>query len=237
MRSVYSRFLQTLNIDKDTFIISERTLRLEAVLEPGRNNYELQIKENPGSDRPLERKLNQNDGFVISHIGLGITRQDESGAVKKYGNFPIFNNPDPNYFVGAQGGNTEAEGLYCIYNGDLSLKTNNTELIQQFNLLHTLCVPERGYTKLAAPQVADELPQFGPNLESKGFYPYSVNQILNGQDNNTVSVNLGKGSTALIDGAVDGAGAAVNTRNVLVVFLHGYEIAEAAQSGLRWGTF
>ena len=237
MRSVYSRMLQALNINEGDFIITERTLRLEVPYIGGKNSYELAIVENKGSDRPLERKLNRNDGFVLSHLGFGITKQDTSVSPAQYANFPVLTFPDPNFFAGVSGGISEAGCLECSYNGDVSLKVNNTEIIQEFSLLHNRFVPERGYTLLAAPQVANEWPMYGPHMEQRGFYPYSVNAILNGQDNNTLNFQLGAGNTEQIAGLTDKDGGAVNTRNVAVFFLHGYEIAEAAQSGLRWGTF
>ncbi len=238
MRSVHSRMLEALPpLQNGEFIISERTLRLEAELIQGKNTYEIPVVENKGSDRPLERKLNRNDGFVLSHIGFALTKQDTTKTPQEYGNFPLFTNPDPNYFVGLAGGDSEASAIETPYNGDLSLKVNNTEIIQEFAVLHTRYVPERGYTRVAAPQIAAEYPQYGPGMEERGFYPYSISSILNGQDNNIVKINLGAGNTSLIAGGVDESGAALDTRNVIVIFLHGYEIAEAAQAGLRWGTF
>lgn len=237
MRSVYSRMLQALNINEGDFIISERTLRLEVELLPGQNTYNFFVVENKGSDRQLERKLNRNDGFVISHLGYNLTKQNEVAIPAQYANFPLYTYPDPNFFSGAAGGKNEYAALECSYNGELSLKTNNTEIIQQFPLFHTKYIPERGYTLPAAPQINPEHPQYGPSMDCRGLYPYAVNAILNGQDNNVATMTLGSGDLDLIDGAVDNAGAAVDTRNVAVLLLHGFEIAEAAQSGLRWGTF
>lgn len=238
MRAVHSRMMQALpTLQNGDFIITERTLRFETLAEANKNSYDFNMFENKGSDRPLERKLNRNDGFVLSHIGFGLTKQDLSTNPPKYGNFPVFTHPDPNFFSGAAGGNTEVESLESAYSGALTVKVNNTEIIQQFALLHNRLVPERGYTLQGAPQLANEWPQYGPSIEERGFYPYSINVIFNGQDNNVITLEMGQGNTSLIAGGVDDQGAAVNTRNVLVVMLHGYEIAEASQSGLRWGTF
>lgn len=236
MRAVYSRMLEALNISKADFIISEKTLVLEAPLISGKNNYRFNLYEN-NNERPQEKKLNRNDGFVISHIGLGIRKQDETTTPKQYGNFPIFTHPDPNYFVGVTGGINESDSLENLFAGWFSLITNNTEIIQEFPTDLLRYVPERGYTNFAAPQTRAEWPQYGATLEEKGLYPYSVNSIINGQDNNQVSLDLGAGNTSVIAGGVDAAGDAVNTTNVVVVKLHGFEIAEAAQVGLKWGTF
>jgi len=235
MRSVHSRMLEALNIDKGQFIISERTLRAEQVLAANKNTYNFDLKENKSSDRPLERKLNQNDGFVISHLGLAIYKETTSGSPTQY--FPLFTYPDPNYFLGVLGGINESDSAETLYLGDLSLKSNNTEIIQQFNTMHLRYVPERGYIVAAGAQTRDEFPQYGPSIEARGFYPYSVNAILNGQDNNTLSLSVGAGNTTVIGGGVNAAGGAVTTRNVAALLVHGFEIAEAAQSGLRWGTF
>lgn len=236
MRSVYSRMLAALGIDPNQFIISEKTLVLEQPLVSGQNAYRFNFYEN-NNERPLERKLNRNDGFVISHLGMTVRKQNEAVTPKQYGSFPQFTHPDPNYFIGAAGGIFENECLENLFAGYLSLVTNNTEIIQEFPTEFLRFVPERGYTKLAAPQTRDEWPQQGPSLEERGFYPYSVNSIINGQDNNQMVLSVGAGNTSVIAGGVDAAAAALDTTNVVSIKVHGFEIAEASQVGLKWGTF
>lgn len=237
MRSVYSRMFAAIpEMEGQGFIVSEKTLILEQLLQSGVNSYRFNLYEN-NNERPLEKKLNRNDGFVISHLGLSIRKQDATVTPPQYGSFPEFTHPDPNYFIGAVGGIFENECLENLYSGSLSVTTNNTEIIQEFPTYLLRYVPERGFVNFAAPQTRDEWPQYGPSLEERGLYPYAVNAILNGQDNNSVTVEVGAGNTSVIAGGVNAAGAAVNTRNVLIVKLHGFEIAEAAQAGLRWGTF
>lgn len=238
MRSVYSRMMQALGLDPqdNPFIISEKTLILERELVAGQNSYRFNLYEN-NNERPLEKKLNRNDGFVISHLALTIRKQDTSTTPKQYGNFPDFTHPDANYFVGVASSINESDCLENIYAGDLTLTTNNTKIIEELSTEHFRFVPERGYTVAAGSQTRDEWPQYGPSLEEKGFYPYSVNAILNGADNNEVTLNLGAGNYSVIAGGVNAAGASVNTSNVVRVKLHGFEIAEAAQAALKWGTF
>lgn len=227
MRSVYSRMLSALGIEQNDYIITERTLRLEAALDASKSSYTLNIKDSQNG-RPLEQKLNQNDSFVISHIGMAITKQDTVASPAQYANFPLFTHPDPNFFVGASGGDNEWHALECLYNGSMTLNANNTDVVDKFNTFHFRYVPERGYLVAAGSQVNDEYPQYGPTPGARGLYPYAVNVILNGQDNNTVEIAVGDGDKTLIAGGVNNAGASVDTSNVLVVLLHGFEISQYA---------
>ena len=232
-RADYNRVLEKVG---SNFIINQKTLRLEHELNPSINSYRFELSENKGSDRPLEIKLNKNDTFFLTHLALGIVRQDTSTTPKQYANFPIFTYPDSNYFTGDDTSNPEEfRALEALYNGLLSVKTSPTERLRDFATNMFKYVPERGYLVAAGSQTEDEYPQYGANLEEKGFFKLTPNIILNGQENNSFDLTLGSGNTALIDGHVNASNAAVNTRNVVVLQMHGFEVVNGATAASRWG--
>lgn len=232
-RAAYSRVQQIIyeRTGRTDFIINPKLLRIEQVLSAGRNQYTFDLYRNPGSDRPLEEKLNRNDMFFLTGLALGIAKQDETTTPKKYGNFPVFFHPDANYFVGANGAIFENEALECLYNGKLSISTKPVE--RQTDLLTNVFrhVPERGYTKFAAPQTRDEWPQ---NKLSDVMVKMEPIVIIDGKQDNAVKIELGSGNTDLIAGAVNAANAAVNTRNLAVIFMEGFIVVNAAQAADLW---
>jgi len=230
-RADYARLYQTLGIDPKLHLITPQTLRVERALSASSNNYLFDFRENSSSDRPLENKLNQNDMFAMTHIALGITKQNESTTPKQYGNFKTLHTPDPNYFVG-NGGN-EHRGLNTLYNGKITIKTDNVDRLPEFPASILEYIPERGYTKLAAPQTQDEWPQRGPGLHE--FFKLVPQVILNGQQNNSANLTLGQGDIINIAGGINPAGdGIVPETNVVVLLLHGFLISNAADPQLRW---
>lgn len=228
-RAKLMRALDAMQVQLDDYIISEQTLRLEAELKAGRNAYALQMYENPGSDRPQEIKLNRNDAFIVIAAALAITKQDKTNDPPLYGNYPLFTFPDPGFFLGSPAaGLDEHECLETVYNGQLTIKTNNTDRLTGLSTSHFRYVPER--------TMGDGVyPQYGPTLEKRGFFEMEPHIILNGQQNNLVEVEIGAGDTAVIAGGIDGSAQAVDTTNVMVVQLHGFLLSEAAAAATRYG--
>lgn len=226
LRADYSRLLRKLAIGDDKYIITSSVIRVENPLQENQNSYQFDLVENSSSDRPLEEKLNRNDLFAITHIRIGITRQDESVNPAQYGNFKLFTTNDANFFTGTN----EANALANIYNGTLTVKTDNVERLQRLNTNLFEYIPERGYIIANAPQVADEFPMSGPTLEERGYFYMQPQIILSGDQSNILTVNLGTGDTTGI------AGAGPQT-NVLVCELFGYQVNNAVQPSLRVKVF
>lgn len=231
-RADYNRVKKTVG---SNFVINAKALRLEAALDPNKSSYTLDMAENVGADRPLEIKLNRNDAFFITHSALGIVRQNEVASPKQYGNFPLFTYPDPNYFNGDDTVNLlEYQALECLFNGKVTLNTSPTDRLVDFATNQYKYIPERGYMEAGVLNTNEEIPQYGPSLGERGFFKHVPNIIFDGQDNNRVKIDLGAGDKAMIDGHVDSANAAVDTRNVLVFMLFGFVVINGAKSAKMW---
>jgi hypothetical protein len=220
------------NPDVD-FIINQDTLRIEQVLEASKNSYTFDFSENRGADRKMERKLNRNDLFFITHLAVCIAQQDASNG--NYANYVLHTFPDPQIFVGDDSTNLkEYLALETIYGGRLSIKTTPVERLTDFLAHNFRYVPERGVIKKTATQNNDEPAQYGPSLEEKGFFALTPNIIIDGQENNTASLTLGSGDTTLIAGGVDASNDAVDTSNVLVLLAHGFKVVNGAKKVGLW---
>lgn len=228
-----SRWIQDhTNLDPSEYIISESTLRVEQVLAANRNNYTFDLYEGSAStDRPLETKLNRNDLFFVTHLALLIGKMDESTSPKQYANFPLFTHPDPNYFVGAPVGvPKEFQALEAVYNGVITFLTANVERFGPFLTSNLKVIPEAQFQIADGNQVNNEYPQWGPTTAARGFHRVTPNLVVDGQQTNKFVLTLGSGNIAAIEGAVNGANQAVNTRNFLALLLHGFRVVNAGQA-------
>jgi len=231
-RAKLQRALDALQIKMGDYIISDHTLRLEKVLAAGQNSYNFDLYQNPGADRPLENKLNRNDVLIITEIALAITKQDTTTSPPRYGNYPLYHFPDPGFFLGVPAaGLTEAQCLETIYSGKLRLKTNNTDRLPNFLTNDLRYVPERTY------DANDVHAQYGPEIPSRGFYSLEPHVILNGQQNNLSTLEIGAGETTVIAGGIDAAAQALTTSNIVVALIKGFLISEAAEAALRWSPY
>jgi len=231
-RAKLQRLVDTLGVNMNDYVISPHTLRLERRAVAGQNAYSFDFYQNPGADRPQEHKLNRNDVLAITEIALGVTKEDTSTTPPRYGNYPLFTFPDPVFFLGVPTAPalTEAQCLETIYNGKLSLKTNNTDRLPSLLTSHLRYRPQSASTGALHPE-------YGPSLPERGFFPIEPQLILNGQQNNTATLEIGSGETAAIAGGINASNVAVNTRNVIVLLVHGFLISEAAEAALRWQTY
>lgn len=230
-RAKLNRAIEALQIDLKDYIVSEHTLRLEKLLVAGQNAYDFDLYQNPGSDRPLENKLNRNDVLIITELALAITKQDATTTPPRYANYPLYHFPDPAFFLGVPAaGLTEAQCLETVYNGKLAIKTNNTERLPGLLTAHFRYAPNR----TTATTVHAE---YGPEMAGRGFFPTEPHVILNGQQNNSVRLGIGAGETTVIAGGISAAAAALDTRNVCVLLIHGFLVSEAAEAALRWNTY
>lgn len=225
-RALGARVREIVGADK---IVEYTTLQVNQVLSPTNNQYNFDLYKVPGADHPLDIKLDRNDGFFVSHIGLVLAKQDTSTTPPRYANSQEFTHPDPNFFVGLASSWNEWASLYTVYNGLLTLTTGNAERIKDLFTGNFLYNPNRPTLLNGADP--DNLQEFGgSHLSQRGFYELAEMLGLSGQDNNDVKVVLGPGNTAIIDGSVNAAGTAATTRNVLRLKLQGFKVVNGARA-------
>ncbi|MCF8237698.1 MAG: hypothetical protein K9I85_06050 [Saprospiraceae bacterium] len=242
-RAVYGRLQNWFPVnglgESDSFIITESNLRVEQLLESNKNQYQFDLYQGSGStDRPTEIKLNRNDLYFATHVALGIAKYDPSKTPVWYGNFPIFTYPDSNYFVGTGASAAiEYQALETIYQGELTFTTGN---VNRFGPLMTDTLkytPNRPFELGVASSAATTavFPEYGPTMAGRGFHRLTPNLVVDGQQTNVFTLNLGGGDYTNIAGATNAAGSAVNTRNVLVLQLHGFRAVNAAAAAKAAG--
>lgn len=235
-RAVFARlgdwFPANLQAQASNFIITEASLRVEQLLVNNQNTYNFDLYQGTSNtDRPLEIKLNRNDLFFATHIAIGITKYDPSKSPVWYGNYPLWTYPESNYFVGTgSSAAIEYQALETVYEGNLTFQTGNVVRFGPVATSNFKYVPEGRYLLgvASSTNTTAQDPQYGPAKEGRGFQRVTPNLVIDGQQTNIFSLQLGAGDTTNIAGATNAGGTAVNTRNVLVLQVYGFRAVNAA---------
>lgn len=217
------------NENPNDFILQPKQLRVHVLLKNNNTSYQFDLKNGQINNYSLDQLLSENDRFYCYALGFQIFKQNNADGAGQLANTQRFTYPDSSYFVGNDSTNPkEYEALYTIYNGTIDLKTDVLTYITGLTCDRFLLNPERDFQKQAAPQINDAYPQFGGSLPQRGMYYLGTQIPINGQKQNRATLNLGEGNTAVIDGSIDSAGEAVDTRNVLCLCLEGFLAVNAA---------
>jgi len=232
-RADYLRLIEAVPEVKDGFVIQRSHIRVEAALANNRPNYTFELFPNATTARPTEKRLNRNDMFCITRMALCIAKYNP--VSNAYGNFPLYSNPDPNFFLGVPGaGLPESECLNAVFNAAASLKSGTTERIPPFLTNVFREVPERGYTFAVAPQLRPEHGQY----DDIPWFELEPLVIISGQEDNKILLDLPAASDlAVLQGGINQSAAAVDTRNVAVFLLEGFVVSEGASVKTMFNTY
>ena len=216
------------------FVVSRQVLRVEELLQPQKSSYDFQLKQgNTSTDGPLENLLNDSDAFVMTHIAIGIKKQDTTLSPPWLGNYQVYNYPPQAVFVGAPASSAvEWQALLCIWNGKLTFRTGSLERIKATDTNEYLFAPA-GADQAAT--VISSRRAFGD--QSQGWVEQQATLLLDGSQNNQFTLQLGAGNITAIDGSWTSGGAQTATsRNVVVLSVLGLNIANGAEAAKRFAS-
>lgn len=208
-------------------------LRMYQALSTSQENYIFQLKKGISpNETPIDIRLDNNDGFYAAYMSVVIRKYVGTAGSEDYGKYFDFPYVDGNFFAGNNG---EAASLNTVFSG---VTTVQTKTVERLNLATDVfrMVPEHPYVinPGAGPQVAPEVPQYGPGLEAQGFFRLPDLIGFNGNDDNRITVSLGNASNYTgITGTVNSSGTNVTTRNLIGVKLFGIKIVGGSTPAIR----
>jgi len=214
-------------------------LRVEMELVPGQSTYNFDLKKGnisfPYASASEEYKLNSTSVFFVTHVALNVKKFSKVDTVLNNANYKLWTYNDENYFVGAAtAAATEAQSLETIWQGRLSFKTNNFSRFTDIFTNKMKYVPADQFINLAVTgQVAHTYPSYGADYDQRGYHELHGNLILNGADDNIVTLNLGAGDTSAIAGDGTELGEGKDICNKLVLLIHGYEFTGAMDGAAK----
>jgi hypothetical protein len=213
------------NSDSPDYLSNYTALMLKVPLVNNRSAYRLNIFPDASTLQPNEIRLNRNDVFAVTDIGLFISQFNPTSG--NHGNYPLVSFPDPGIFLGVPGsGLKEWECLESLYNGQLFLKQQSVDRTTTIPTNFMRFVPERAFT------TSGSTPTQG-NVEDSLFELERM-VILSGQDDNTIELSTANNADlGALQGGLTAAGAAAATRNMLTIFLGGVLYRNMAAAALR----
>ena len=163
-------------------VLSQSYIRSEVAMSTSTTSYHVPVLINDtqnGSSFPTENRLNLQDAFVISSIGVFVSRPAASTTTA----FPYYTYPNSVAF--STSGAPAA--LYNLYNGYLQMSINNRTIVPSWDLYKHLCVPQtqEGTATGTSNTAIDQ-----NDASSFGYFPMEPNVVLVGSKNNQISLNL-----------------------------------------------
>jgi len=179
--------------------------------------YEMGVRRNM---RPLETALGDNDGFIMTHMAIGLYKEDNTlaGNFKRGGNSQPFYYPDAYLFsVAATDVNvSESDALEANYKGMLTAKADQKEVLLE--------LPTYRFRKVPRTQLVTAAPVAKPSYFGEQFEEMFLPIIWEGKKTNRWTF----APAAQADLAQ--AGGAANTQNVLQIIKRGYIIRDFCES-------
>jgi hypothetical protein len=168
--------------DVNQAILSQSYLRSEVAMSTSTTSYHVPILVNDsqnGNAFATENRLNLQDAFVVSSIGVFVSRPAASTTTA----FQYYTYPNAVAFSTAGA----ADALYNLYNGSMSVVVNNRQIIPSWDLYRHLFVPQfqQGTSSSATNGGIDE-----NDAAEFGYYPAEPNIVFVGSKNNQISLNL-----------------------------------------------
>ncbi len=185
-------------------------LRVEQTLGNTKNRYSFDIKKT-GAEIATERKLDRNDVFVVTHIGVYLIAQVSTTI----GIEVLQTYPNADIFVAATG--FTPDHLNLIYSGHMELKIGSKVNIEALDMNKFRYVPT-SQQEAATSKIAYS--EFG--LDALSYWPGNLLK-LHGTQNIEVHIDI-PDITGLAWAAV-----ASNTSNKIVFYPMGYLIKNAAK--------
>ena len=175
-------------------VLSQSYLRLEVSLSTSITNYQFPVLTNDVSSSNTtsfntEQRLNLQDAFVCSQVGLFFCKPSSSTAT----NFQLVTYPNTQIFSAS---NT-ATSLYNWYNSSLSLTVNNRQIVPAYDLYRHYSVPQQQTTANADYTTSGINYKDQQDGSASAFYPIEPAWVLVGSKQNTLQVQLASAMAAV----------------------------------------
>jgi hypothetical protein len=148
--------------------LTQSYLRSEVALSTSIANYHIPVlvndNQNASGPRVNEKRLNLQDVFVTTEIGVFIGVGTSTNTAAK-----LYTYPNSTVFTSATD-----DDLWSIYNGYLNLAINNEQLLPAWDVIRHYFVPQTQQSASTTDQWA---------AGSDGFYPVEPGIVMNGAAN------------------------------------------------------
>jgi hypothetical protein len=188
-------------------IIVPHYIRIEQAIANGRTKYSFQITKDTNSDTVTEQKLDRNDKFLATSIGLFLMKRLST----KTGNEVLYSFPNTKTLTEFADVSTTFLGkdLETFFNGFLSIKVGQTIYLEKF--------PTKKFREVGVTQQSDATTQNSSTGDS-GFVDLTPQLLLDGDRKTDITLEAPVHSTSLP------ANTTASTTNYLVFMAFGFLI-------------
>lgn len=183
-KALYKAFQGVPGLDVNTFKLTQSYIRLEQPLAAGPTIFNFPLLANQGNPFNTEVRLNLQDSFVISQIGIFVAGPTSTtdAAFKLYAY--------PNFFLFA----ANAAPMQVLYNGKLSISVNNNVILPAWDIQrHWVTNQVQQNAAIAAAVFQDEY-----NGSEDGYYSCEPNLVLVGSKNYQISIQIPAGIASVL---------------------------------------
>ena len=162
-------------------VLSQSYLRSEIAMSTSTTNYHVPVLVNDtqnGNAFATENRLNLQDAFVISSIGIFVSAPAASTTTA----FPYYTYPNAQVFTTAGA----AAALYNLYNGQMNVTVNNRQIVPAWDIYRHLIVPQTQQATSTGTNTAIDQ----NDASEYGYYPCEPNIVLVGSKNNQINLQL-----------------------------------------------
>lgn len=224
-RSDYLRVVQTLankfNTSEsniiNTYKIFNQALKMPRALSPDQSTYNFNPVKAVDTPVPGEKKIDKNDFFAVTGVGLRFTRatySSSTGQLSNYGNYDEYTYPYASVFTGSG----EQSALWTIVRGNAQLFVTDD---MQWDIPCSELVYENQQVNGQVTTI-----QYGGTTGQRGIFELDSIVVLDGGADNKLVLNLLPGTITNIDGNTN-----ATTRNLIMPVLYGFQIKNLAGGG------
>jgi hypothetical protein len=183
---------------KPNAIIQSSYLQIEFALQNNKGQYQLNVNQNSGvASRSTERKINQNDDFHITHLGLFLKKEDST----KPGSVDLQTYPNGTHFgTTTEAGNYVYADLEAFWNSSLYCKVGNTVFGEAIDL---------NPCRVAQTTQQSSATTKSEHLSFDGYVECEPRITLSGIEKNDVFFNMAQWAGQLIQFSTANAGATI----------------------------
>jgi hypothetical protein len=196
-RLVYANAKNTLirhNLNPAKAVLSQSYLRFEAALSTTTTqfNFDVLVNDNLNSPYVTQNKLNLQDSFIASSIGvyIGIPASGSTNVITE-GRVKLYSYPDVTQFTA-----TTATALQTLYSGFLSLTVNQRVIVPSWDLMRHYTAPIIQSGFVPAPITAGNI-QNSEDLSNDGMFTVEPNMVFVGSKKNQLTITLPQALSAI----------------------------------------
>lgn len=180
--------LEAAKVPLETAILTQSYLRLEQLMNTTQTNVQFPVTITQGTGAPFntERRLQLQDSFVASEIGMFLFAPSSATATNSH----LYSYPSFFTFTGAG----VASSAQQTYHGYLTLSVNNQVIVPFWDVQRSYCVNQtQNLAAIAAASPDDQL-----SGRDDVFYPTEPNWVFVGSKNNVLTLVMQNALTAIL---------------------------------------